>query len=91
MNRRSVFKNWSKAVLSLYFQTISIVGSRRVKVLIDNWNGDLFEPIHSPVKRLRIDNLPYSEQMVEGVTARDDEDEVCDRTASLNKSISKID
>lgn len=60
---RLISKNWAKAVIPFYFQTISIKDSKYAKVLLDNWTDDLYLPYPDcPVKTLTIKNLWYSDQ-----------------------------
>ncbi|KAH9818675.1 hypothetical protein DFH28DRAFT_887805 [Melampsora americana] len=77
INLRLISKIWSTAVIPFYFQTISVDGSKRAKVIINNWNDDSFRPhFPCPVQRLTIESLwyPDPEQDDESDTSTDSND-----------------
>lgn len=74
INLRLISKNWSIAVIPLYFQTISINGCKRAQVIIENWNDDLFKPHFTcPVERLTIEELWYPEEAKDDDTTKSDD------------------
>ncbi|EGG02728.1 uncharacterized protein MELLADRAFT_91151 [Melampsora larici-populina 98AG31] len=71
---RLISKNWSKAVLQFYFRAICVAGSRRAKILLENWN-DLFGPAdYCPVNTLTIRVNWLSEEQEE-----EEADDICDK------------
>lgn len=54
---RLISKAWSRAVITFYFETISVDNSERANLILNNWKDDLFQPNHCPVKRISIKNI----------------------------------